>query len=278
MLTMVAAATILRLYDIKLTLSCIRVFFFYLWSTLLSNSNLTLLSVEILRENIIFLSALRQQAFTWVSIHPVLYRHVDGLVQKRRNSIATALELHLSCTNPSIWHDWATMSELMRFEQNGLRFAEDVLRWIFLNVKLEYLNFTEICFWGSSSSSSSSSSSPSSLLSLSSLSFLSSLLLSSLSSFLFHRLEIVLHVVLQDRPGSRIILRQNSDLADYCQPSAPGALLKASLLSSEVVSFPCKDTLEEQLRTKYGSGIELESWTNLPHGSGKWTLHGVDFF
>ena len=26
---------------------------------------------------------------------------VNGLVQERRNSIANALELHLSCTNPS---------------------------------------------------------------------------------------------------------------------------------------------------------------------------------
>ena len=29
--------------------------------------------------------------------------HIDGLVQERRNSIANALELRLSCTNPSIW-------------------------------------------------------------------------------------------------------------------------------------------------------------------------------
>ena len=28
---------------------------------------------------------------------------IDGLVQERRSSIANALELHLSCTNPSIW-------------------------------------------------------------------------------------------------------------------------------------------------------------------------------
>ena len=28
--------------------------------------------------------------------------HIDGLVQERRNSIANALEVHLSCTNPSI--------------------------------------------------------------------------------------------------------------------------------------------------------------------------------
>ena len=29
--------------------------------------------------------------------------YIDGLVQERRNSIANALELRLSCTNPSIW-------------------------------------------------------------------------------------------------------------------------------------------------------------------------------
>ena len=29
--------------------------------------------------------------------------HIDGLVQERRNSIANALELRLSCTNPWIW-------------------------------------------------------------------------------------------------------------------------------------------------------------------------------
>ena len=30
------------------------------------------------------------------------WRHIDGLVQERHNSIANALELRLSCTNPSI--------------------------------------------------------------------------------------------------------------------------------------------------------------------------------
>ena len=29
--------------------------------------------------------------------------YIDGLVQDKRNSIANALELRLSCTNPSIW-------------------------------------------------------------------------------------------------------------------------------------------------------------------------------
>ena len=33
----------------------------------------------------------------------IRYDHFDGLVQERRNSIANTLELHLSCTNPSMW-------------------------------------------------------------------------------------------------------------------------------------------------------------------------------
>ena len=28
--------------------------------------------------------------------------HIDGLVQERRNTIANALQLRLSCTNPSV--------------------------------------------------------------------------------------------------------------------------------------------------------------------------------
>ena len=29
--------------------------------------------------------------------------YINGLVQERRNSIANALELGLSCTNPLVW-------------------------------------------------------------------------------------------------------------------------------------------------------------------------------
>ena len=32
----------------------------------------------------------------------IFWQHIDGLVQERRNSSALAMELHLSCTNPSI--------------------------------------------------------------------------------------------------------------------------------------------------------------------------------
>ena len=36
-------------------------------------------------------------------VFSVLTPYYDGLVQERHNSIANALELRLSCTNPSNW-------------------------------------------------------------------------------------------------------------------------------------------------------------------------------
>ena len=33
----------------------------------------------------------------------VVEAYIDGLIQERCNYIANALELNLSCTNPSIW-------------------------------------------------------------------------------------------------------------------------------------------------------------------------------
>ena len=42
------------------------------------------------------------QAFTTCACFMGYVVCIEGLVQERRNSIANALELHLSCTNPSI--------------------------------------------------------------------------------------------------------------------------------------------------------------------------------
>ena len=41
-------------------------------------------------------------AISW-SLGAIVYKHIGGLVQERRNSIANALELRLSYTNPSIY-------------------------------------------------------------------------------------------------------------------------------------------------------------------------------
>ena len=38
----------------------------------------------------------------WANEEFIKENHIDGLVQERRNSIANALEIRLSCTNPSI--------------------------------------------------------------------------------------------------------------------------------------------------------------------------------
>ena len=49
-----------------------------------------------------------RQIITWYQEH---MGHVDGFIQERRNSIANALELRLSCINPSMcsWWYWLHM-------------------------------------------------------------------------------------------------------------------------------------------------------------------------
>ncbi|KAB5565944.1 hypothetical protein PHYPO_G00247350 [Pangasianodon hypophthalmus] len=59
-----------------------------------------------------------------------------------------------------------------------------------------------------------------------------------------------------------------TDLEDHCQPHAPGALLKAVCVCSDVVCFTSPLSLEQQLLQRWGGGLELHSWSQLPHGSG----------
>ena len=50
-----------------------------------------------------------EQAGEWnvsLCVNKTLRRHIFGLVQEKRNSSALALELCLSCTNPSTWELW----------------------------------------------------------------------------------------------------------------------------------------------------------------------------
>ncbi|KAJ8343194.1 hypothetical protein SKAU_G00305230 [Synaphobranchus kaupii] len=61
------------------------------------------------------------------------------------------------------------------------------------------------------------------------------------------------------------------DLEDHCQPHAPGALLKAVCLCSGLVTFPSQQPLGQQLLQRWGGGVELRSWSLLPHGSGMGT-------
>ncbi|XP_062276595.1 L-fucose kinase [Scomber scombrus] len=59
-----------------------------------------------------------------------------------------------------------------------------------------------------------------------------------------------------------------NDLRDYCQPHAPGALLKVVCVCSGLVSLSSQHSLGEQLMQRWGGGVELHSWSVLPTGSG----------
>merc|ERR1719239_1201340 len=55
---------------------------------------------------------------------------------------------------------------------------------------------------------------------------------------------------------------------DYCQPHAPGALLKAAFVCVDLVDLKSTQSLKQQLMDNFGCGFELHSWSNLPQGSG----------
>ncbi|XP_053497718.1 L-fucose kinase isoform X1 [Ictalurus furcatus] len=82
-------------------------------------------------------------------------------------------------------------------------------------------------------------------------------------------------LVLSSRSGTpdcsvttQTVCNDLADLKDYCQPHAPGALLKAVCLCSDVVCLTSPLSLEQQLIQRWGGGLELHSWSQLPHGSG----------
>ncbi|XP_060131908.1 L-fucose kinase isoform X3 [Zootoca vivipara] len=65
-----------------------------------------------------------------------------------------------------------------------------------------------------------------------------------------------------------LVCRDLEDLQDYCQPHAPGALLKAALICTHIVDLASQNSLREQLMEHFGGGFELRTWSRLPHGSG----------
>ncbi|XP_072836505.2 L-fucose kinase [Pogona vitticeps] len=65
-----------------------------------------------------------------------------------------------------------------------------------------------------------------------------------------------------------LVCQEMEDLADSCQPHAPGALLKAAFICTQIVDLASQKTLQEQLKERFGGGFELHTWSHLPHGSG----------
>ncbi|XP_015275297.1 PREDICTED: L-fucose kinase [Gekko japonicus] len=67
---------------------------------------------------------------------------------------------------------------------------------------------------------------------------------------------------------AELVCRCLEDLQDYCQPHAPGALLKAAFICTQVVTLHSEWSLRDQLEERFGGGFELRTWSHLPHGSG----------
>ncbi|NWS76184.1 FUK kinase, partial [Crotophaga sulcirostris] len=79
-------------------------------------------------------------------------------------------------------------------------------------------------------------------------------------------------VSLSGTPGgeavAELVCRELEHLQDYCQPHAPGALLKAAFICTQVVQFPSQKPLRDQLMESFRGGFEVHTWSKLPHGSG----------
>ncbi|KAE8295933.1 L-fucose kinase [Larimichthys crocea] len=83
------------------------------------------------------------------------------------------------------------------------------------------------------------------------------------------RLLLVSHTAGRDSAVStETVCHSLDDLRDYCQPHAPGALLKAVCVCSGLVSLSSQHPLGDQLMRRWGGGVELHSWSALPTGSG----------
>ncbi|XP_075017051.1 L-fucose kinase isoform X1 [Calonectris borealis] len=72
----------------------------------------------------------------------------------------------------------------------------------------------------------------------------------------------------QSEAAVELVCRELEHLQDYCQPHAPGALLKAAFICTQVVQFPSQKPLRVQLMESFGGGFEVHTWSKLPHGSG----------
>lgn len=68
--------------------------------------------------------------------------------------------------------------------------------------------------------------------------------------------------------STEIVCDSLDDLRDHCQPHAPGALLKAVCVCSGLVSLTSQHPLGHQVMERWGGGMELHSWSELPTGSG----------
>ncbi|XP_054711046.1 L-fucose kinase-like [Uloborus diversus] len=68
-----------------------------------------------------------------------------------------------------------------------------------------------------------------------------------------------------------ILIEEMKDILNYDQPNAPGALLKAALIYSNIVDIHSEHSLCDQLFSKFGGGFVVQTWSLLPQGCGMGT-------
>jgi len=69
--------------------------------------------------------------------------------------------------------------------------------------------------------------------------------------------------------GETLVIENLDQMTDYCNPTAPAALIKCCLLSSGILrTDPKSSSLTEQLMSRCEGGLEVEVWSDLPQGSG----------
>eukprot|EP00794_Sanderia_malayensis_P016014 gene16014-17631_t len=79
------------------------------------------------------------------------------------------------------------------------------------------------------------------------------------------------HVILilgRGENSQRIVCKELDDLSSYTQVNLPGTVLKAAFFCAGILSEKSYESLKEQLLNKYKGGFELQTWSDLPHGSG----------
>ena len=98
------------------------------------------------------LGTIRQNAITWPNDDPDLCHHIDGLVQKRRNSIANALELRLLCINSLApgefeWnHRHVIFKQILVIDGWGIS-SEIALIWMTLDFADDQSTLVQVMTW-----------------------------------------------------------------------------------------------------------------------------------
>ncbi|XP_047135189.1 L-fucose kinase isoform X1 [Hydra vulgaris] len=80
--------------------------------------------------------------------------------------------------------------------------------------------------------------------------------------------ELDITLIIGEENPIKIVCKEFEDLMDYAQPNVPGALLKAAFFCSEILCLQSTESLSSFLSRQHGGGFVLQTWSDLPHGSG----------